>query len=314
MKKRIIGLIGLMVLTANLFAGQIFYVTETGMGNMDGSSWANAYADVQTAIDAAESVGGGEVWIAKGTYKHGSAMTMKNSVAIYGGFAGTETSKEERVSGNNTILDGEGKYRVFYNKYTEANPLTNSAKLDNVTIRNGYVSGSGAGMYNYYASPEITNCTFSNNTGGGMYNSSSSSPVLTNCTFSNTRASDGGGMYNSSSSSPVLTNCTFSNNSARSSSGEGGGMYNFSSSSPVLTNCTFSGNSASGSSYSYGGGMYNSSSSSPVLTNCTFSGNSASSYGGGMYNSSSSSPSLTNCILWGNTSSYIDNEIYNNDT
>ena len=336
MKKRIIGLIGLMVLTANLFAGQIFYVTETGMGNMDGSSWANAYADVQTAIDAAESVGGGEVWIAKGTYKHGSAMTMKNSVAIYGGFAGTETSKEERVSGNNTILDGEGKYRVFYNKYTEANPLTNSAKLDNVTIRNGYVSGSGAGMYNYYASPEITNCTFSNNTGGGMYNSSSSSPVLTNCTFSgNSASSYGGGMYNSSSSSPVLTNCTFSNNTgggmynsssspvltnctfSNNRASDGGGMYNSSSSSPVLTNCTFSNNSARSSS-GEGGGMYNFSSSSPVLTNCTFSGNSASgssySYGGGMYNSSSSSPVLTNCTFSGNSASSYGGGMYNSSS
>ena len=284
MKKRIIGLIGLMVLTANLFAGQIFYVTETGMGNMDGSSWANAYADVQTAIDAAESAGGGEVWIAKGTYKHGSAMTMKNSVAIYGGFAGTETSKDQRVAGNNTILDGEGKYRIFYNKYTEENPLTNSAKLDNVTIQNAY----GPGMRNDYASPEITNCTFSNNS-----------------------ASDGGGMYNYRSSSPTLTNCTFSGNRASGSSyGYGGGMYNYQSS-PELINCTFSNNSASSS----GGGMSNygfAGTCSPTLTNCTFSNNSASD-GVGMFNNYSS-PTLTNCILWDNTVSSSGKEIYSSDT
>ena len=285
---------------------KIFYVTTTGGGYKDGSSWGNAYADVQTAIDSASSSGGGEVWIAKGTYKHGSAMTMKNNVHIYGGFAGTETSKEERVAGNNTILDGEGKYRVFYNDYYgSSNKLTNSAKLDNVTIQNGY-SSDGAGMYNYFASPEITNCTFTNNraeySGGGMYNDSSS-PVLTNCTFSgNSTSSWGGGMYNSSYSSPVLTNCTFSGNSAS----YGGGMYNIRSSDPVLTNCTFTNNSA----YSYGGGMYNGSSSSPELTNCTFSNNSAS-YGGGMYNNSSSSPKLTNCILWGNTASSSGNEISN---
>ena len=72
-----------MVLTANLFAGQIFYVTETGSGYKDGYSWANAFADVQTAIDAAYNAGGGEVWIKAGTYKYGSAMTMRNNVAIY---------------------------------------------------------------------------------------------------------------------------------------------------------------------------------------------------------------------------------------
>ena len=334
-------------LTALVASGATYYVVPNGAGSKNGTSWANAYADVQTAIDAAESAGGGEVWIAKGTYKHGSPMTMKNNVAIYGGFAGTETSKEERVEGNNTILDGEGKYRVFYNYYTSSNKLTNSAKLDNVTIQNGYTSVSGAGMYNCCASPEITNCTFSNNSasndGGGMCNGLSSSPVLTNCTFSNNSAKHyGGGMYNDSSSSPVLTNCTFSNNSATGDYSRGGGMCNERSSSPELTNCTFSGNRASGSSYGYGGGMYNSGSSTkpvltnctfsnnsasddgggmynsgsdPVLTNCTFSSNSASGssygYGGGVYNSSYSSPKLTNCILWGNTASSSGNEIYN---
>ncbi len=214
--------------TALVASGATYYVVPGGAGNKNGTSWANAYADVQTAINRASSDGGGEVWIAKGTYKHGSAMKMKNNVAIYGGFAGTETSKDQRVSGNNTILDGEGKYIVFVNSYTKLNPLTNSAKLDNVTIQNGYAS-FGAGMYNYYASPEITNCTFSNNSaydGGGMCNSSSS-PVLTNCTFTNnSTSSDGGGMYNESSSSPTLTNCTFANNSA---SDYGGGMYNYNS-------------------------------------------------------------------------------------
>lgn len=272
-------------LTSLVASGVTYYVVPNGAGSKNGTSWANAFADVQSAIDRASSNGGGEVWIAKGTYKHGSALAMKNNVRIYGGFAGTETSKDQRVSGNNTILDGEGKYRVFYNNYTESNPLTNSAKLDNVTIQNGYASDGndnssstadyGAGMYNYYASPEITNCTFTNNSasshggGGGMCNKSNSSPVLTNCTFTNNSAySYGGGMHNTSSSSPTLTNCTFTNNS---SSRWGGGMYNNSSSSPKLTNCTFTNNSAS----HHGGGMHNRSSSSPVLTNCTFTKNSA---------------------------------------
>ena len=154
--------------TALVASGATYYVVPGGAGNKNGTSWANAYADVQTAIDSAPRDGGGEVWIAKGTYKHGSAMKMKNNVAIYGGFAGTETSKEERVEGNNTILDGENSYSVFYNYYSSSNPLTNSAKLDNVTIQNGYARYGGAGMYNYYASPEITNCTFSGNRASGL--------------------------------------------------------------------------------------------------------------------------------------------------
>lgn len=302
-------------LTSLVASGVTYYVVPNGAGSKNGTSWANAYADVQTAIDSAYNAGGGEVWIAQGTYKHGSKMTMKNNVAIYGGFAGTETSKNQRVSGNNTIIDGEGKYSVFYNNYTESNPLTNSAKLDNVTIQNGYANDGndnsistadyGAGMYNKYASPEITNCTFTTNNsasyGGGMYNYGST-PSLTNCTFSDNSSGSGGGMENYSSS-PVLTNCTFSGNNAN----YGGGMYNEYSSNPVLTNCTFSANSAGS-----GGGMYNGYSSSPALTNCTFSNNN--SYDGGGICNEDSSPKLTNCILWGNTASFRGNEIYNDDT
>ena len=328
-------------LTSLVASGVTYYVVPNGAGSKNGTSWANAYADVQTAIDSAYNAGGGEVWIAQGTYKHGSKMTMKNNVAIYGGFAGTETSKNQRVSGNNTIIDGEGKYSVFYNNYTESNPLTNSAKLDNVTIQNGYANDGndnsistadyGAGMYNKYASPEITNCTFTTNNsasyGGGMYNygstpsltnctfsdnssgsgggmeNYSSSPVLTNCTFSGNNANYGGGMYNEYSSNPVLTNCTFTTNNSTS---RGGGMENYSSS-PVLTNCTFSANDAD-----YGGGMYNYNSSNPVLTNCTFSANSAGS-GGGMYNGYSSSPALTNCTF-SNNNSYDGGGICNEDS
>ena len=261
-------------LTALVANGATWYVVPNGAGSKTGTSWANAYADVQTAIDSASNAGGGEVWIAKGTYKHGSAMTMKNNVAIYGGFAGTETSKDQRTSGNNTILDGENSYRVFNNNYTESNPLTNSAKLDNVTIQNGKISGNGAGMYNCCASPEITNCTFSGNS----------------------TSSNGGGMYNASSLSPVLTNCTFANNSA---SYYGGGMCNYYAS-PEITNCTFSGNRASS-----GGGMFNIDYSSPTLTNCILWGNTASLSGNEIYNDDSNNkPTIDTCIIKGGYSSY----------
>ena len=282
------------------------------------------YNDIQTAIDAAADYATTdnptEVWIKSGTYKPEASLTMKNNVAIYGGFAGTETSKDQRVSGNNTILDGEGKYRVFYHSYSSSNPLTNSAKLDNVTIQNGYASDGndnssltpdyGAGMFNIYASPEITNCTFANNSasddGGGMYNAWHSSPVLTNCTFTNNSADYGGGMYNRGDASPVLTNCTFSNNSAS----YGGGMYNIglytdigSSTKPVLINCTFANNSASDD----GGGMYNTYA-SPEITNCTFSSNiseAASSAegntGGGAICNDNSSPIINTCTFEYNT-------------
>jgi hypothetical protein len=103
----------------------------------------------------------------------------------------------------------------------------------------------GGGMYNESGSPTITNCTFSNNSGGaggGMFNLMSNSTV-TNCTFSgNSAGADGGGMYNYESSSPTVTNCTLSGNSAVL---RGGGIANFGGSNPTLANCILWGNTAS---------------------------------------------------------------------
>lgn len=209
---------------------------------------------INTAADLAAAANQPvEVWIKSGTYKPEASLTMKNNVAIYGGFAGTETSKDQRVSGNNTILDGEDTYRVFYNNYTEEKPLTNSAKLDNVTIQNGYTPESGAGMYNKCASPEITNCMFTNNNassnGGAIYNDNSS-PIINTCTFESNKASnfnpgggmgDGGAILNGNNSTLKLTDCKFNTNSAVDT---GGAIANHRGSLLQLDYCTFNGNTA----------------------------------------------------------------------
>jgi len=48
------------------------FVTPTGAGNKDGSSWGNAFGTVQAAIDAAFTAGGDGIWVAKGTYTPGT--------------------------------------------------------------------------------------------------------------------------------------------------------------------------------------------------------------------------------------------------
>jgi parallel beta-helix repeat protein len=313
----------------------------------DGTSWEQAFVDLQDGLAAALS--GDRILVADGTYKPTSgtdraiSFVLKNGVAMYGGYAGYGAAQPDtrNPSAFPSIMSGDlgqagnmadNSYHVI-----SASNLNASAVLDGFIITSGNANGSsasnrnrGGGMYNSSSNPTVTNCTFSGNSasyGGAMYNSSSS-PTLTDCTFSGNSASYGGAMYNSSSS-PTLTNCTFRGNSA---SYTGGGMYN-DSSSPTLTNCTFSGNSAD-----YGGGMYNSSSSptltdcafsansasgsggamdnydsSPTLTNCTFSGNSATGVtasGGAIFNGSSS-PTLTNCTFSGNSASYSGGGMYN---
>ncbi len=261
-----------------------------------------------------------------------STFALTNGVALYGGFDGTETARDQRdPAANITVLSGD----IDQNDITDPNGVVtdtaninganayhvvtgsgtdDTAVLDGFTITAGQANGPsspdyyGGGMYNDAGSPRLTNVTFSGNLasyhGGGIYNSNSN-PALSDVTFSANSASYyGGGMYNRNNSSPMLTNVTFSANSA--TSGNGGGMHN-DNSSPALTNVAFSGNSAS-----RGGGMYNGYHSSPALTNVTFSGNSASNRGGGMYNGGSN-PALTNVTFSGN-SAYSGGGIYNYDS
>jgi hypothetical protein len=319
-----------------------FYVDrDATAGANNGTSWDDAFTDLQTALLVADA--GDEIWVAEGVYTPTAgtdrtvSFNLKTGVGVYGGFDGTEGARDERDwTTHMTTLSGDigaqgemsdNSYHVVY-----ANSVTD-ATLDGVTITagnaNGPVTGNangwdyskrmGGGMYNYSSSPTLSAVSFSGNsavTGGGMY-SYSSSPTLTNVTFNGNSAQSGGGggMFNNVSS-PTLTNVTFSGSSAV----VGGGMYNYSSS-PTLSAVTFSGSSAvvgggmynysssptlsavtfSGNSAQSGGGMYNSGS-SPTVTSVTFSGNSAQS-GGGMHNHSSS-PTLTNVTFSGNSADY----------
>jgi hypothetical protein len=92
-------------------AGTIRYVAPTAQGAANCSSWANA-CTLQTALDSA--VSGDEIWAKMGVYYPGpsgstsSTFTMKNGVAVYGGFNGTETSRDQRDwQTNKTILSGD---------------------------------------------------------------------------------------------------------------------------------------------------------------------------------------------------------------
>jgi hypothetical protein len=254
--------------SAFICPGNILYVNDDAGGNDDGTSWANAFNDLQEALALAASCPDvTEIWVAEGTYKPTSgtdrniSFSLQNGVAIYGGFpnTGNPTLADRDWAAHETILSGDigtpgdnsdNSYSVVIGSNTDA-----SAVIDGFTI-----SGGNADV----------------NTGGGVEGANR----------------NGGGMYNNNGS-PKVNNCTFSGNSANL---RGGGMSNFNYSSPSVTNCIFLGNTA----FSRGGGMTNHDFSSSAVTNCTFWGNSADVGGGGMHNTRSS-PTITNCIIWGNT-------------
>ncbi|GHB58263.1 choice-of-anchor Q domain-containing protein [Persicitalea jodogahamensis] len=336
-----------LLLLASPSYATIRYVNDAQPNNNgDGLSWATAFKDLNLAISVAQA--GDEIWVAQGTYKPttnpaqtAASFSMKEGVAIYGGFTSGQANRNDRnpdPTTNNTTLSGDinndglptGNSRnVVYNAFT----LTKAAILDGFTITHGNSNAAyGGGMYNENSSPKIANCRFIGNsaqTGGGMYNISTTgnacSPTLVNCTFQNNSASFGGGMYNNArtgTSSPTLTNCAFITNTSASG---GGAMYNDASSnmggnsSPVLTNCRFSGN-ATTSTNTFGGAVYNivnaaNGTSDPVFINCSFQGNTSTGFGAAVFNfggqSGVSSPTFTNCSFQGNSSSSNNGTLVN---
>jgi hypothetical protein len=287
------------------------YVDWDASGNNDGTSWTDAYTDLQDALLEADA--GDEIWVAAGTYKptgdsdRSVTFQMESGVAIYGGFPAAGGDWEDRdLETNISILSGdiaveENSADNSYHVVTGTG-VDGTAILDGFTISDGNANAEpvphiyGGGMYISDGNPTLNNLVFYANTaayGGGMFNLGGN-PILTNVVFSANIASEsGGGMYNYQCS-PVLINVTFSENTSL----WGGGIYN-NYSSPEIINATFFGNIAPFGNYGRGGGMYNDHS-SPILTNATFSGNTAR-FGGGMFNAYLSNPTLAYVTFTGNT-------------
>ena len=312
----------------------ILYVNADAQPDGDGSSWGNAYSKLQDALDVAQS--GNEIWVAAGTYiptkkvggdaERKRSFQLKSGVALYGGFNGTETSRDQRDwNGNKTILNGDlnGDDNGFENKDDNSYHVVHGNGTDSTSVLDGFIitggnadfevwpDDGGGGMNNHNGSPTVRNCTFSNNKayadGGGMRNwGEESRPKIFNCTFvENSADQEGGGMMNGPGSKPTVVGCKFVENSAGE---DGGGMYNNESYNSIIANCIFISNTANLT----GGGMYNVNESSPNVINCSFSGNDAQKAGGAVYNNNGF-PTLINCILWGN-SAPTSNEHHNSET
>ena len=309
-------------------AGGVIYVNQGASGNNDGSSWDNAFVDLQTPLASLNEPC--EIWVAAGTYiPHVSdravSFQLKNEVEIYGGFVGTETIRSQRdFETNLTILSGdllgndnenitrdeptraENSYHVLVASATDDTPV-----LDGFTITGGNANEesypgtcSGAGLYSDSGSPTLLNLIFSANSacdGGGVANYNGSNPTLENVSFNSNFADNGGGMANQSASSPALKSVSFNSNSAN----HGGGMANYNGSSPTLENASFNSNTAG-----IGGGMANQSS-TPTLENVSFNSNAAEHYGGGISNENNSSSVLINVTFSANSAVHDGGGMYN---
>ena len=256
------------------------------------SSWTDS-CELQTAINLAQA--GDEIWVGAGTYKptsgadRAASFVLKAGVAVYGGFTGTETLREERSWGTNeTILSGEigDPNQTSDNSYH----VVTTIGAPSTTVLDGFIIRDG---YTVLQDPNVR--------GGGVFNQAGSMATFQNLLIQNNHSViDGGGMYNHASY-PSLVHVTFINNTANSL---GGGMAN-KLSNPSLTDVDFFGNTAG-----YGGGMYNDAS-NPSLVNVEFVGNSSSLNGGGMTNWLGSAAHLTNVTFQDNTTGGMGGAIFN---
>lgn len=229
---------------------RIRYVMQKAQGTGDGTSWANASGNLQQMInnlaDNNPQNMPGEVWVAAGTYTpqsqvlsgttYSASFRMRDGISVYGGFAGTETSKQERTKGtmpweftNRTILEA-----TYYNhdnlswnttdtKWTLTSdsrhvvwfaPLPTEGKMgfENTTRLNGVVIRGG------YAQGGIGTTEFLTDRGAGIYVGANA--YVENCIVTeNTATGNGGGIY--LKGGRVKNSLLYNNNA----DGNGGGIY-----------------------------------------------------------------------------------------
>ena len=227
-------------------ATRIRYVKPTATGTGDGSSWDNASGDLQKMIDELAdnnvSQQAGEVWVAAGTYKpqsqlisgmnYSASFRMRDGISVYGGFAGNETSKQERAKGtmpwdfkNVTVLEAayyesklawtnskwtvgsDSRHVVWFAPMSGESDFTRITTLDGVTVQGGYAQGNtglddfktdcGGGVYMDGANAYLSNCivreNYATGNGGGVY--LKNGRVQTSLIYNNNADADGGAVY-----------------------------------------------------------------------------------------------------------------------
>ena len=219
-------------------AQAVIYVDADATGANDGTSWTDAFTDLQNALSIATA--GDTVWVAGGTYKPTSGTNrtanfkLNTGVALFGGFAGVETSLSERyMAAHPTVLSGEiGAFTVDDNSFhvVRSDGSDSTAVLDGFIITRGNASGSapddrGGGMILVGASPTVRNVSLRNNSatrGGGMSVSGGRSRMF-NIAFLGNYANYGGGLYTYDGGKETITNATFAGDSVQT---QGAAIYN----------------------------------------------------------------------------------------
>ena len=285
----------------------------------DGASWNTAYPDLQSALRDASCT---EVWVAEGLYKptadaadRDASFVLDREVAVYGGFAGNETLRDQRDPGAHvTVLSGDldgndlgsGGISETPNQTRGSNSYhvvtidagSASVRVDGLVVTagrasggDGPVTGNGAGLYVLSDNVVLYDLRVVGNRayrGGGVYLDSASAQLERLEISGNLGVTRGGGLYCKGAAKPC---------------------------SPTLRNITFSGNTSE-----RGAGMLNdatSGNSNPTVVNVTFHGNAATYEGGAVHNwadGGSIDATFENIVAWGNTAGTGGSQFHNLDS
>jgi len=276
-------------------SGDVIYV-RCGLttGENNGTSWNDAFQNLQDALDDATS--GDQIWVKRGTCypdvgtlvndgDEGASFTLESGVEVYGGFVGTETELGFRPTPNPadpdtmTTLNGDidqddggvAPEDDNTDHIVDGSTCDDTALLDGFHVTKGYVDES-AGTWQNGAGLLVGTLT-----GGGV-----EGPVVRNCRFSYNRAERGGAAYNFWADTQ-FQRCHFVSNVAELHGGAvytNGGDY----ASPVrgdalFIRCAFQWNEAQGTTSDNGGGAVLSGNCAPKFLNCKFLGNGVSGAG-----------------------------------
>jgi len=228
----------------------------------NGSTWGSAFTSISAALAVATP--GAEVWVAAGSYPEN--ITVPSGVGVYGGFAGTESTRDQRDPARNiTTIDG-GHSGAVVSIANCGSPTT----IDGFTIKNGSAT-LGGGVYSYNSISTIQGNKITGNSasyGGGVFVSGTNSFVANNIISGNT-ATTGAGVYcQSADYNTYIVSNTIAYNTA---SGQGGGIACATVGSPWVVNNIVALNSS---------GVYADSSSAPTLKYNDVYGNTTYQYSG----------------------------------
>lgn len=201
----------LFFLNDHTFAQNRIHVNGNATGTNNGSSWTNAFNELQDAIDAANA--GDSIWVAAGTYyptvgfdadNSGSTLDrektfyINKNITIHGQFQGIETLFSQRNKAHQTILSGDlanlqdTSDNAFHVVYIDGSTVNGA--IDSSTVLDGFILEYG----------NATGNNFPNNSGAGIFNNgqglnNESSPKLKDLIFRYHTATQGAAIYNDGS-------------------------------------------------------------------------------------------------------------------